>query len=105
MGLISLRGETLAVIDVLQMQGNGSVSDPSFMLVLDFPESRVGMAVDVVEGVHYFNVEELDTNMAGGYVQGTITREDRLYQLVNATALEQMMAQFTDISTLANGGI
>jgi chemotaxis signal transduction protein len=100
MGLISLRGETLAVIDVLQMQGNSSVDDPSFMLVLDFPESRVGMAVDKVEGVQYFNVDQLDTNMAGGYVQGTITREDRLYQLVNPTALEQMMAQFTDVSSL-----
>jgi chemotaxis signal transduction protein len=104
MGLISLRGETLAVIDVLQMQGNGSVEDPSFMLVLDFPESRVGMAVDKVEGVQYFDVSALDTNMAGGYVQGTITREDRLYQLVNATALEQMMAQFTDISSLESSG-
>ncbi|MFQ3262137.1 chemotaxis protein CheW [Reinekea sp.] len=104
MGLISLRGETLAVIDVLQMQGNGSVGDPSFMLVLDFPESRVGMAVDKVEGVQYFDVSALDTNMAGGYVQGTITREDRLYQLVNATALEQMMAQFTDVSSLVSDG-
>jgi chemotaxis signal transduction protein len=103
MGLVSLRGETLAVIDVLQMQCNEGIAEPSFMLVLDFPESRVGMAVDKVEGVHYFNVEELDTNMAGGYVQGTVTREDRLYQLVNAVALEQMMAQFTDVATLANG--
>ena len=102
MGLISLRGETLAVIDVLQMQGNNSVKDPSYMLVLDFPESRVGMAADMVEGVQYFDVSELDTNMAGGYVQGTLTREDRLYQLVNPTALEQMMSQFTDISSLTH---
>jgi chemotaxis signal transduction protein len=100
MGLISLRGETLAVMDVLQMNGLGYVEKPSFMLVLDFPDSRVGMAVDKVEGVQYFNVDELDTNMAGGYIQGTMTREDRLYQLINPSALEQLMAQFTDVSAL-----
>lgn len=100
MGLISLRGETLAVMDVLQMNGLGYVEKPSFMLVLDFPESRVGMAVDKVEGVQYFNVDELDTNMAGGYIQGTMTRDDRLYQLINPSALEQLMAQFTDVSAL-----
>jgi chemotaxis signal transduction protein len=99
-GLISLRGETLAVMDVLQMNGLGYVENPSFMLVLDFPESRVGLAVDKVEGVQYFNMDELDTNMAGGYVQGTLTREDRLYQMVNPQALEQLMAQFTDIGQL-----
>jgi chemotaxis signal transduction protein len=102
MGLISLRGETLAVMDVLQMNGLGYVENPSFMLVLDFPDSRVGMAVDKVEGVQYFNVGELDTNMAGGYIQGTMTREDRLYQLINPTALEQLMAQFTDVSALGS---
>lgn len=101
MGLVSLRGETLAVMDVLQMNGSGMIDDPSFMLVLDFPESRVGMAVDKVEGVQYFNVAEMDTNMAGGYVQGTLTREDRLYQLINPTALEQLMAQFTDVAALS----
>lgn len=100
MGLISLRGETLAVMDVLQMNSAGSVENPSFMVVLDFPESRVGLAVDKVEGVQYFNVDEMDTNMAGGYIQGTITREERLYQLINSTALEQLMAQFTDVSSL-----
>lgn len=100
MGLISLRGETLAVMDVLQMNGLGYVEKPSFMLVLDFPDSRVGMAVDKVEGVQYFNVDELDTNMAGGYIQGTMTRDDRLYQLINPSALEQLMAQFTDVSAL-----
>ncbi len=99
MGLISLRGETLAVMDVLEMSGLGRVDNPSFMLVLDFPESRVGMAVDKVEGVQYFNVDELDTNMAGGYVQGTLTREDRLYQLINSQALEQLMSQYTDVGT------
>jgi chemotaxis signal transduction protein len=102
MGLISLRGETLAVMDVLQMNGLGYVEKPSFMLVLDFPDSRVGMAVDKVEGVQYFNVDELDTNMAGGYIQGTMTREDRLYQLINPSALEQLMAQFTDVSALGS---
>jgi chemotaxis signal transduction protein len=100
MGLISLRGETLAVMDVLQMNGLGYVEKPSFMLVLDFPDSRVGMAVDKVEGVQYFNVDELDTNMAGGYIQGTMTRDDRLYQLINPSALELLMAQFTDVSAL-----
>ncbi len=100
MGLISLRGETLAVMDVLQMNGLGYVENPSFMVVLDFPESRVGLAVDKVEGVQYFNVDQMDTNMAGGYIQGTITREDRLYQLINPSALEQLMAQFTDISSI-----
>ena len=100
MGLISLRGETLAVMDVLQMNGLGQVEKPSFMVVLDFPESRVGLAVDKVEGVQYFNVDQMDTNMAGGYIQGTITREDRLYQLINPSALEQLMAQFTDISSI-----
>jgi len=100
MGLISLRGETLAVMDVLQMNGSGFVENPSFMLVLDFPDSRVGLAVDKVEGVQYFNVDDLDTNMAGGYVQGTMTIEDRLYQLINPTSLEQLMAQFTDVAAL-----
>ena len=100
MGLISLRGETLAVMDVLQMNGLGQVEKPSFIVVLDFPESRVGLAVDKVEGVQYFNVDQMDTNMAGGYIQGTITREDRLYQLINPSALEQLMAQFTDISSI-----
>ncbi|TXR51332.1 chemotaxis protein CheW [Reinekea thalattae] len=100
MGMVSLRGETLAVMDVLQMNGIGSVDDPSFMLVLDFPESRVGLAVDKVEGVQYFSVDEMDSNMAGGYIQGTLTREDRLYQMVNPHALEQLMAQFTDVGTL-----
>ncbi|WP_196159409.1 chemotaxis protein CheW [Reinekea sp. G2M2-21] len=102
MGLISLRGETLAVMDVLQMNGLGYVENPSFMVVLDFPESRVGLAVDKVEGVQYFNADQMDTNMAGGYIQGTITREDRLYQLINPTALEQLMAQFTDVSALGS---
>lgn len=100
MGLISLRGETLAVMDVLEMSGAGSVANPSFMLVLDFPDSRVGMAVDKVEGVQYFNTDELDSNMAGGYILGTMTRDDRLYQMISTTALEQLMAQFTDISAL-----
>lgn len=98
MGLISLRGENLAVMDVLQMSGAGHVENPSFMLVLDFPDSRVGLAVDKVEGVQYFNVDNLDVNMAGGYIQGTMTLEDRLFQLINPSALEQLMAQFTDIS-------
>jgi chemotaxis signal transduction protein len=89
-------------MDVLQMNGLGYVEKPSFMLVLDFPDSRVGMAVDKVEGVQYFNVDELDTNMAGGYIQGTMTREDRLYQLINPSALEQLMAQFTDVSALGS---
>lgn len=102
MGLVSLRGETLAVMDVLQMNGNGVVENPSFMLVLDFPESRVGMAVDKVEGVQYFNVDELDTNMAGGYIQGTMTRDDRLYQLINPSALEQLMAQYTDVAAITD---
>jgi chemotaxis signal transduction protein len=84
------------------MNGLGYVEKPSFMLVLDFPDSRVGMAVDKVEGVQYFNVDELDTNMAGGYIQGTMTREDRLYQLINPSALEQLMAQFTDVSALGS---
>lgn len=101
MGLISLRGETLAVMDVLQMSGAGSVEKPSFMLVLDFPDSRVGLAVDRVEGVQYFNVDELDTNMAGGYIQGTMTLEDRLFQLINPTALEQLMGQYTDITSMS----
>jgi len=104
MGLISLRGETLAVMDVLQMNGLGYVENPSFMLVLDFPDSRVGLAVDKVEGVQYFNVDELDTNMAGGYIQGTMTRDERLFQIINPTALEQLMAQFTDISALGEMG-
>lgn len=101
MGIISLRGETLAVMDVLEMSGAGNVANPSFMLVLDFPDSRVGMAVDKVEGVQYFNTDDLDTNMAGGYILGTMTREDRLYQMISTTALEQLMAQFTDISALS----
>jgi len=100
MGLITLRGETLAVMDVLKMSGLGYVEKPSFMLVLDFPDSRVGLAVDKVEGVQYFNVDQIDTNMAGGYIQGTTTREDRLYQLINPSALEQLMAQYTDISSI-----
>jgi len=100
MGLISLRGETLAVMDVLKMSGLGYVEKPSFMLVLDFPDSRVGLAVDKVEGVQYFNVDQIDTNMAGGYIQGTMTREDRLYQLISPSALEQLMAQYTDISAI-----
>ncbi|WP_320821850.1 chemotaxis protein CheW [Reinekea sp.] len=100
MGLISLRGETLAVMDVLKMSGLGHVEKPSFMLVLDFPDSRVGLAVDKVEGVQYFNVDQIDTNMAGGYIQGTTTREDRLYQLISPSALEQLMAQYTDISAI-----
>lgn len=104
MGLISLRGETLAVTDILQMNGQGSVDDPSFMLVLDFPDSRVGLAVDKVEGVEYFDMDDLDTNMAAGYIQGTMTREDRLYQMVNPTSLEQLMAQYTDISRLESTG-
>lgn len=100
MGLISLRGETLAVMDVLTMNGAGAVEDPSFMLVLDFPEARVGLAVDKVEGVQYFNQDDMDTNMAGGYILGTISSEDRLYQLINSSALEQLMAQFTDVASL-----
>lgn len=97
MGLISLRGETLAVMDVLEMSGAGRVENPSFMLVLDFSDCRVGMAVDKVEGVQYFNTEDLDTNMSGGYVLGTMTREDRLYQMVNTSSLEQLLAEYTDI--------
>jgi len=100
MGLISLRGETLAVMDVLKMSGLGYVEKPNFMLVLDFPDSRVGVAVDKVEGVQYFNVDQSDTNMAGGYIQGTMTREDRLYQLISSSALEQLMSQYTDISAI-----
>ncbi|WP_320824178.1 chemotaxis protein CheW [Reinekea sp.] len=104
MGLISLRGETLAVMDVLQMSGLGNVEKPSFMLVLDFPDSRVGVAVDKVEGVQYFNVDQIDTNMAGGYIQGTMTREERLYQLISSSALEQLMGQYTDISIITDPG-
>lgn len=104
MGLISLRGETLAVIDVLQMHGSGSVENPSFMLVLDFPESRVGLAVDKVEGVQYFEMDTLDTNMAGGYIQGTMTDGERLYQMINPIALEQLMNQYTDVSALTETG-
>ena len=100
MGLVSLRGETLAVIDVLQMIGHGEMADPSCMLVLDFPDSRVGLAVAKVEGVQYFSVDDMDTNMAGGYIQGTIEKDDRLYQLVSPVALEQLMAQHTDVGSL-----
>lgn len=100
MGLVSLRGETLAVIDVLEMSGYGQMTEPSFMLILDFPESRVAMAVVKVEGVQYFDSESADTNMAGGFIQGTIEKDDRLYQLVNAPALEQMMARHTDVGVL-----
>jgi chemotaxis signal transduction protein len=42
MGLINLRGETLAVMDVLRMSGLGFVAQPSFMLVLDFPRQPSG---------------------------------------------------------------
>lgn len=100
MGLVSLRGETLAVIDVMEMSGYGEIADPSFMLILDFPESRVALAVARVEGVQYFASESADTNMAGGYIQGTIEKDDRLYQLVSAQALEQLMSQHTDVGTL-----
>ena len=50
MGLVSLRGETLAVVDVLRMTGHGELNDPQFMLIVDFPESRIGLAVARVEG-------------------------------------------------------
>lgn len=100
MGLISLRGETLAVLDLLEMTGYGQMADPSFMLVLDFSDSRIGFAVAKVEGVQYFDVEAMDTNMAGGYIQGTIEKEDRLYQLISPGALEQLVAQHTDIGSL-----
>ncbi|MFT4675596.1 MAG: chemotaxis signal transduction protein [Reinekea sp.] len=100
MGLINLRGETLAVMDVLRMSGLGFVAQPSFMLVLDFPDSRVGLAVDRIEGVQYFTDDQIDIDMAGGYIQGTISREDRLYQLISPSALEQLMARHTDITTV-----
>lgn len=100
MGLVSLRGETLAVIDLLEMTGYGQIENPSFMLILDFSESRIGFAVIQVEGVQYFDVEAMDTNMAGGYIQGTIEKEDRLYQLINPNALEQLVAEHTDIGAL-----
>ncbi|MDO7642301.1 MAG: chemotaxis protein CheW [Reinekea forsetii] len=100
MGLINLRGETLAVMDVLTMSGLGFVAQPSFMLVLDFPDSRVGLAVDRIEGVQYFTDDQVDTDMAGGYIQGTISREDRLYQLISPSALEQLIARYTDITTV-----
>lgn len=98
MGLINLRGETLAVMDILTMSGLGVVAQPSFMLVLDFPASRVGLAVDRIEGVQYFTGDQIDIDMAGGYIQGTISRDDRLYQLISASALEQLMARHTDVS-------
>ena len=98
MGLINLRGETLAVMDILTMSGLGVVAQPSFMLVLDFPASRVGLAVDRIEGVQYFTGDQIDIDMAGGYIQGTISRDDRLYQLISSSALEQLMARHTDVS-------
>ncbi|ATX78231.1 MAG: chemotaxis protein CheW [Reinekea forsetii] len=100
MGLINLRGETLAVMDVLTMSGLGCIAQPSFMLVLDFPDSRVGLAVDRIEGVQYFTEEQIDIDMAGGYIQGTTSRDDRLYQLISPSALEQLMARFTDVSAI-----
>ena len=104
MGLVSLRGETLAVIDLLEMTGYGVMENPSFMLVLDFSESRIGFAVTKVEGVQYFDVDNMDTNMAGGYIQGTFEKDDRLYQLINPTALEQLVSQHTDIGALLPDG-
>jgi chemotaxis signal transduction protein len=100
MGLVSLRGETLAVIDVHQMTGYGEISNPSFLLVLDLSETRIGMAVNKVEGVQYFAMDDADTNMAGGYIQGTIEKDDRLYQLVNPAALEHVISQHTDIKSV-----
>jgi chemotaxis signal transduction protein len=100
MGLVSLRGETLAVIDIQQMTGYGEITEPSFLLVLDLSETRVGLAVTRVEGVQYFDMNAADTNMAGGYIQGTIEKEDRLYQLISPAALEQVIAQHTDVTSL-----
>jgi len=100
MGLVSLRGETLAVIDVQQMTGYGEISNPSFLLVLDLSETRIGLAVNKVEGVQYFAMDDADTNMAGGYIQGTIEKDDRLYQLVNPAALEHVISQHTDIKSV-----
>ncbi len=100
MGLVSLRGETLAVIDVHQMTGYGEITNPSFLLVLDLSETRVGMAVTKVEGVQYFAMDDADTNMAGGYIQGTIEKDNRLYQLISPAALEQVIAQHTDVKSL-----
>ncbi len=76
------------------------MENPAFMLILDFSESRIGLAVTKVEGVQYFDMDEGDTNMAGGYIQGTMEKEDRLYQLVHPSALEQLVSQHTDISVL-----
>lgn len=100
MGLASLRGETLAVVDVLAMAGYGHLQDPRFMLIVDFPETRVGLAVASVEGVQYFDLAAADTNMAGGYIQGTAEKDKLLYQLISPAGLEQLMAQHTDIGAL-----
>jgi chemotaxis signal transduction protein len=101
MGLVSLRGETLAVIDLMRMTGHGQLDEPQFMLIVDFPESRMGLAVAKVEGVQYFNTQEADTNMAGGYIQATAERDGRLYQLINPVGLEQLIGQHTDVGALA----
>lgn len=100
MGLVSLRGETLAVVDVLRMTGHGELTDPQFMLIVDFPESRIGMAVARVEGVQYFNLDDADTNMAGGYVQATAEKDGKLYQLINPSGLENLIGQHTDVGAL-----
>jgi twitching motility protein PilI len=75
-GVINLRGEIRAVVDLRRLltpsedaEGEAGFVDPGFVLMLCRPGSEIGLRVDRIEGLRAIRPDELGPAIQGNYVR------------------------------------
>jgi purine-binding chemotaxis protein CheW len=71
-GVINLRGELRAVVDLSRLLGHSAAEEKEggFVLILSRPGRQIGLKVDSVENVYEIRQEELSVSGTGKYTKG-----------------------------------
>ncbi len=92
-GVINLRGQIVPVVDLRKRFNIPGESKKEKIITVEVKESLIGLVVDAVNEVFWFDMEELETapEVEGGikqeYVKGILKRDGRLLVLIDLNKL------------------
>ena len=92
LGLISIRGSLIPVCDPFSVYGSTDEHAPAIAAVVIRDDRAIGLAVDGVQGLRRFNradVQNMHGSSDSGFGAGTIQRDDRFIEVIDADALIQ----------------
>jgi purine-binding chemotaxis protein CheW len=105
MGMANRHGQVLPVLDLRRVfrQGEAGLSVTTLFIVAQHNEQQVGLVVDEVHQVEYFDMTQVaHTSAREQYTRGMIPYADRLVQII---ALPALLAVFLPGETAAGADV